>query len=747
MNDKIEQQKNNEKKQESSETLYKLVASQGFDFKKTVPYLAESFNVCTKEEYNRALKHSNKKNIEYNLAIREKLLHWAKIESEIDESVLKYFSIDRQNFLKKNFWPGTEYSWFVWYLNWLTEDQKKQLKEDMSDDQFYAFCIQQSRNLKKINATKWSEKIDNSTFEQIKNIGGLEKFEEEFNEFKNHPVFKDLAWTPAKQVDIWYRNLSPEEKKQLLEKNENNEEKVKKFMELSANIKLASESGLVQKLDAAQQAEFNKMMTEYYIYNESIGLGEQLKEIWWELYDKVKNMVVMYVETAPASPMDKMKNDIIQNKNVKKYFTDNMKDELVSEAKKSDQYYQGLRKLYPELDKIIERDPKIQELIEKKDPTEEEKKELKQMLQEKTKSSGVENELLKETRSVVQEQAITTCLDMLTSYMDIDLNEQENVLDQFADVEHTIDADEENKNVVLQINGKINGKNLKLYYNLTTWTLQQEEFLSRGAINTPFAINDPINGKQDISGIQLPKFKDFITAADPESMDYSKCIQDAENMDDYKKKVASTLKQTVKKEWVWDMNTEKIMFEKNIMKNLAAQEVFLFMEQNINESAKTFSPINNKEVYDMYTLIYMSLEVYTLDEMKTFRKNIATLDQNKHKYMQYTQQKDVNKEKYILWYLGQEDVSHTENKKQEKQDGDTNSEYAYLKNYANFFAIFKDTTYTLPIIDPMIFDKFTYHVGLEVSNNQEYITKDDMKRNFNEFAERGNLPSLDEAFV
>ena len=73
--------------------------------------------------------------------------------------------------------------------------------------------------------------------------------------------------------------------------------------------------------------------------------------------------------------------------------------------------------------------------------------------------------------------------------------------------------------------------------------------------------------------------------------------------------------------------------------------------------------------------------------------------------------------------------------------------YTYLKNYADFFAIFKDTTYTLSIIDPMIFDKFTYHIGLEVSKDQEYITRDDMKRNFNEFAERGDLPSLDDAFT
>lgn len=96
------------------------------------------------------------------------------------------------------------------------------------------------------------------------------------------------------------------------------------------------------------------------------------------------------------------------------------------------------------------------------------------------------------------------------------------------------------------------------------------------------------------------------------------------------------------------MDTEKVRFEKNIMKNLAAQEVFLFMEQNIDESEKSFASTNNKEIYSMYVLIYNSLELYTLDELTAFRKNITILDTYKDKYMQYIKEKDTNKEKYIL---------------------------------------------------------------------------------------------------
>ena len=83
------------------------------------------------------------------------------------------------------------------------------------------------------------------------------------------------------------------------------------------------------------------------------------------------------------------------------------------------------------------------------------------------------------------------------------------------------------------------------------------------------------------------------------------------------------------------MDIEKKLFEKNVMKNMAAQEVFLFLEQNIEETAKSFSPTNNGDVYAMYTLLYTTLEAYTIDEIRSFRTNISMLDAYKKNYPKY----------------------------------------------------------------------------------------------------------------
>jgi len=166
----------------------------------------------------------------------------------------------------------------------------------------------------------------------------VSEFEKELAIFKADPIFKNFQWTQIPQVDTWYANLPEEAKRKAL--LHQNEDTLKRNFILSADMKLASKSGLLEKLSPEKQAEFNKMMVDYYNYNESIGLGEQLKEIWGDLYDKVKNMVVTYGEKSSTSPMDTMKDDIIKNENVEGYFTEHMKDELVPEEKKTDAYYQ-----------------------------------------------------------------------------------------------------------------------------------------------------------------------------------------------------------------------------------------------------------------------------------------------------------------------------------------------------------------------------------------------------------------------
>gem|GEM_PF-1697209 len=159
------------------------------------------------------------------------------------------------------------------------------------------------------------------------------------------------------------------------------------------------------------------------------------------------------------------------------------------------------------MDKLITQDKKIQQLMNIKKPTEKEKIELEKRIQEKSKVSEVN--LNTDTNEVIQQQAVAGCLDMLKIYMDIDISEQENVLDKLSlNTKDLIKKDGED--IILDIHGTINGKKITLYYNLNKGTIQQEEFLTRDNINTPFSINNPIGGKKDVAGIQLPKFKDFV---------------------------------------------------------------------------------------------------------------------------------------------------------------------------------------------------------------------------------------------
>ncbi|MEI6773774.1 MAG: hypothetical protein WCL18_02950 [bacterium] len=191
------------------------------------------------------------------------------------------------------------------------------------------------------------------------------------------------------------------------------------------------------------------------------------------------------------------------------YFKENQIKDIVHEENKDALYYVNLRKLYPEVDKLIDKDQEIQKLMKIKKPTEKEKEALEKKIQEKTRSS--EESLHSDTNAVIQKQAVTGCLDVLQSYMDINLTQQENVLEQFARVDNKELIGRDSTDIILTIDGKINNNNIKIYYNLTDGTLQQEEFLSRGGVNTPFYINDPVGGTKDVVGIQLPKFQDFVT--------------------------------------------------------------------------------------------------------------------------------------------------------------------------------------------------------------------------------------------
>ena len=105
-------------------------------------------------------------------------------------------------------------------------------------------------------------------------------------------------------------------------------------------------------------------------------------------------------------------------------------------------------------------------MIKKDHKTSEEQKLLEKKIQEKTQAP--EEMLKSETNEIIQEQAVTTCLETLKMYMDIDLTQQENVLNQFKMIDQKQLIKKNGEDTVLNINGTINGKKMTLWYNLTT---------------------------------------------------------------------------------------------------------------------------------------------------------------------------------------------------------------------------------------------------------------------------------------
>lgn len=704
----------------SQKTLYELVSSKWFDFKKVVPYLAESFGVCTKDEYNKALHDPKdpkmKKNIEYNLAIRDKILWWEEIKIPVKPEISQKFTTGKQEIINKQFWLVATHPWFVAYINWLDETQINKLNT-MSNDNFQRFLSQQAGESDKISVIS-KVKLSNTTIDQMKNIGMLIKFEEKFNQFiYDNPSLKSIALSTEEEVTRKYDVLTVYQKTELLNTC-GNEEYAKRYIKLWLDKKIIKNSAEIKNLSTEKQQEFNQMMVDYYAYNETIGLWDQLKEIWWEdVYADIQRVALTQVKEWENSSIDKIKNEIVSDKNITEYFKKNQIEDLVDEKDKDAVYYKNLQKLYPEVNALIERDTEIQWLIKKEYKTDDEKNILEKKIQEKTKPS--EGILRSETNEVIQKQAVISCLDMLKMYMDIDLTQQENVLDQFTMIQGQDRIKKDGEDVIVNINGTIQGKKLHLYYNLNTWVLKQEEFLARDDINKPFSINDPIGGKKEVEGIVLPKFQDFIQGA--AKIDYKKVMNISADLNTYKKNVTAELKNYVMREGVWDIDTEKNIFQKTISENIAAQELFWFIGKDKNISSETCSKEENSDLYDMYSLLYNTLHYYTIDEIKMLRTDITKLMVQKEKYIQNKKEKDNNNEKYILGLLGNN--SWIANQKMNQ----TNES---LLNYASFFLIFKTTEANIPIIDLMTLEKFVKQSENEVSRDQSYLAGKDMKFNF-----------------
>ena len=159
------------------------------------------------------------------------------------------------------------------------------------------------------------------------------------------------------------------------------------------------------------------------------------------------------------------------------------------------------------------------------------------------------------------------------------------------------------------------------------------------------------------------------------------------SLDDYKINVASELKKYVTTEGALSKEVGKDMFEKKVLRDITTQEVFSFMGKTKDVPTEMVSKEKNPVIYDMYTLIYNSLNYYTVDELKTFRTYISQLTTKKESYLQNMKAKGTNQEKYLLGLVGNQKIL-------------LDKEFQKTKNsYALFFTIFQTKEANILVMD------------------------------------------------
>lgn len=188
------------------------------------------------------------------------------------------FSSSKQAIIKELVGPGTKYETFSSYMNGLEDDDKKKLN-DISDEGLRIYITEQAEKGKVIASKPLNnEKVNSPTMEQIANGIQVENFATDLKTIK--AKYPDVAWSTEEGNKIAYERMSPKQQKLLDEKYGGNKEKMYMALGIAEDMKIIEKNNLTKEMTKEEQQKYNALVKRYYEYNESIGLGEFLKETW-----------------------------------------------------------------------------------------------------------------------------------------------------------------------------------------------------------------------------------------------------------------------------------------------------------------------------------------------------------------------------------------------------------------------------------------------------------------------------------
>lgn len=169
----------------------------------------------------------------------------------------------------------------------------------------------------------------------------------------------------------------------------------------------------------------------------------------------------------------------------------------------------------------------------KEDISESEKQEAEKALSYiKELYASHEKVLVEKTNMIIQEHAMSQCIETLQKYMDIDIDEKENLLNTLEIMKGTDVVSPANGKLVLNIEGERNGKKISLSYDLISGNVYACPFLYKASVKD----SDPlvIGNQTEHYGTPLVTLASIRTILDgTQETDFKDMIAESADSDTY----------------------------------------------------------------------------------------------------------------------------------------------------------------------------------------------------------------------
>ena len=400
----------------------------------------------------------------------------------------------------------------------------------------------------------------------------------------------------------------------------------------------ASEKYAALAPDAKQ--ELANITWEYYTITQKLEIDLESFDLG-VVYARARDYLRIQYGNYEKEPAHTLMNTINTDPQVTNFFAEeeNKISSLVPKEVKSEKtenkiYYTKLFTQYPDIN-IIPGGMKLakeylayfnDDMTIKKDITPSEKEEAgKSLIYIKERTASREWLLLDKTNKIVQDYAMNQCIESLQQYMNINIDEKQNLLDQLKVMKGTAVTSSTDGELMLKINGERAGKKMTLSYDLVSGQVYYHSFLYKSSINE----TDPLVMGNQSNNNKLPlttiaSMKTILTWA--QNTNYKELFLQSDDMKSY----TENIKENMDKKVIFWKNSSSDM-GKDILKKQVIQDDIV---QNITFCTgktwwanKTISK-ESPNIHGLYNYIYKSLEycsMQSVDQLMLFDKNIHTL--------------------------------------------------------------------------------------------------------------------------